>query len=233
MVSELSNVGPIPLQESGRAVHGGSPAPRPRLDLAAAGMPDTRVDTQHGAFAALAALKDKAGHFAQSVRQSDRALAQAQATVKAMRSQVQILVKQYPPFPPGSEQRLDYLKSISALRHQLEAMTIPPLEGRAEPVFYPRKSELPTLDPLAASDEDIAAFDRVLDALDRRIGGGVAELQREIAGMIDTVGQAFSPTTPPLDERQASSVSRAIAGQLAYHGSSILTSGEGIAQIGA
>jgi hypothetical protein len=41
------------------------------------------------------------------------------------------IVKNYPPFPPGSEERVKILKSISSLRKEIDQLTIPPPDDKA------------------------------------------------------------------------------------------------------
>lgn len=40
--------------------------------------------------------------------------------------QVEGIVKNYPPFPPGDSQRMEYLKGFISLRQQIEQLTFPP-----------------------------------------------------------------------------------------------------------
>lgn len=60
-----------------------------------------------------------------SVRIADQAMAQIEANVEQMESEVQMFLKTYPPYPPGSEERIEMLKRISGLRQQIEQLTLP------------------------------------------------------------------------------------------------------------
>lgn len=193
-------------------------------------IPPIEVGTRYNAFARLAGDKDAAAQVAQTVREVSGALERAHKLVGAMQEQVQILIKNYPPFPPGSEQRLQYLKSISTLRQQLEAMNIPPLESGVEPVFYPRASDLPELDPERATDGEIVVFGQRLDSLGQRIEGGLGQLEA-LVGDLPAWGQ-IGQTTFPKDDRQAARLSRETASELPRHAIPLLLRPDGLAQMG-
>lgn len=230
MVNTITGVSAQPLQGSGQVVQSAPSAPDTFVDDHRQTGPRLEVDTRHAAFARLAGSKDDAAQVAQTVREVTDALEHAQALVGAMREQVQILVKNYPPFPPGSEQRLQYLNSISALRQQLEAMNIPPLESGVEPVLYPREADLPELDPERATDVEIVQFGQSLDTLAQRIGIGLEQLQTLVRNLPDW-GQAGLPQ-PPESDTQATTLSRETATQLPRYALPLMGGGEGLTQIG-
>lgn len=185
---------------------------------------------RHPAFANLVGNKDEAAQVAQTVREAAGALERAQGLVGSMREQVQILIKNYPPFPPGSEQRLQYLNSISTFRQQLEAMNIPPLEIGGEPDIYPRSSELPALDPARATDAEILDFEAKLERLAQRIERGLGELQTLIRGLTGWWQAGVQPA--PASDEQAGTLSRETARLLPQSDIPLLGEREGIAQIG-
>jgi len=229
MVNEIKSVGAESMQGMARAAPVGSGQVRTPVDIQSEDMPGAQVRTRHAAFAALASVKDDAAHVALSVRHAGQALERAEATVQSMREKVQqFLVKNFPPFPPGSEQRQDYLNSISALRRQLESMSIPPLEGRPEPIIYPRELGLPGLDPETASDEDVRGFGRALDEMAQRIHTGYAELQAIVGDLTSWLPQDLP--LPPHGDEQALDASQAVATQLPRFGASLLVGSEGLVQ---
>ena len=61
-----------------------------------------------------------------SIRIADQAMAEISANIEQMESEVQMFVKHYPPFPPGSEERQELLNRFSALRKQIDQLTFPP-----------------------------------------------------------------------------------------------------------
>ena len=61
-------------------------------------------------------------------RRLNKELNQIQDLVGRMKVLLETIVKTYPPFPPGSEERIRILKSYSALREMIDQLTIPPPE---------------------------------------------------------------------------------------------------------
>ncbi len=61
-----------------------------------------------------------------SIRIADQAMDEIRANIEQMESEVQMFVKQYPPFPPGSEERSELLNHFAALRKQIDRLTFPP-----------------------------------------------------------------------------------------------------------
>jgi archaellum component FlaC len=61
-----------------------------------------------------------------SIRIADQAMAEISANIEQMESEVEMFVKHYPPFPPGSEERIELLSRFSALRKQIDRLTFPP-----------------------------------------------------------------------------------------------------------
>lgn len=229
MVSEIKSVGAQPMPGMARAAPIVSAQVRTPPEIQSVDMPGAQVRTRHAAFAALASVKDEAAHVAVSVRHAGQALERAEATVHIMRDKVQqFLMKNFPPFPPGSEQRQDYLNSISALRRQIESMSIPPLEGKPEPVFYPREWDLPGLDPKTASDEDVRVFGRALDDMAQRINTGYSELEAIVGELPTWLPQELPP--PPESDERALDASQAVAVQLPRFGASLLGGSEGLTQ---
>jgi len=129
-------------------------------------------------FSSLVAAKDEVIQTAQSIRQAQKALGAVDEAMKDLNEAVQ-LVKNYPPFPQGNEKRIDYINGINGLRRQLEALEIPPVKNRQEVVFYPRESGLPSLDPAAASDEEVLAIGPALDKLQLKVNESYAALQKQ------------------------------------------------------
>lgn len=61
-----------------------------------------------------------------SIRIADQAMAEIGANIEQMESEVQMFVKQYPPYPPGSDERQQLLNRFAALRKQIDRLTFPP-----------------------------------------------------------------------------------------------------------
>ena len=64
-----------------------------------------------------------------SIRIADQAMDDIAANVEQMESEVEMFLKQYPPYPPGSEDRIKYLSRFAMLRKQIDQLTIPPDAG--------------------------------------------------------------------------------------------------------
>lgn len=64
-----------------------------------------------------------------SIRIADQAMDDIAANVEQMESEVEMFLKQYPPYPPGSEDRINYLSRFAMLRKQIDQLTIPPDAG--------------------------------------------------------------------------------------------------------
>lgn len=64
-----------------------------------------------------------------SIRIADKAMGEIETNIEQMESEVEMFLKQYPPYPPGSEDRIKYLSRFAMLRKQIDQLTIPPDTG--------------------------------------------------------------------------------------------------------
>lgn len=64
-----------------------------------------------------------------SIRIADKAMSEIETNIEQMESEVEMFIKQYPPFPPGSEDRVNYLSRFAMLRKQIDQLTFPPDAG--------------------------------------------------------------------------------------------------------
>ncbi len=64
-----------------------------------------------------------------SIRIADQAMGEIETNVEQMESEVEMFMKQYPPYPPGSEDRIKYLSRFAMLRKQIDQLTFPPDAG--------------------------------------------------------------------------------------------------------
>ncbi len=62
----------------------------------------------------------------ESIRIADQAMDEIGANIEQMETEVQMFVKQYPPYPPGSEERTELLNHFAALRKQIDRLAFPP-----------------------------------------------------------------------------------------------------------
>lgn len=64
--------------------------------------------------------------------------------IHRMEEALSAMIKQYPPYPPGSEERIEVLKKVNTFRKQIELLTLPPpTDQNTEVDLIP----LPTLEP--------------------------------------------------------------------------------------
>lgn len=76
-------------------------------------------------FGPLDSTKEVLGQVATGVRE----LANARKLVQRAQQQLELVVKSFPPFPPGSTEREQYLNSVAGIRSIIEKLTIPPELG--------------------------------------------------------------------------------------------------------
>lgn len=215
MVNEISGIGSTSVARG--LVQAGTPESSRGLESTGqlTNVPEdaNQVATRHVGFSVLATAKDEATRAAQSIRDANQALVQADTQLRNMEERVR-MVKNYPPFPPGNEQRMAYINSINGLRRQLEAMTIPPVQSGVEPVFYPRETDLPDLDPSAASDADVARFGAGLGDARAKLDNGFRKLA-EAAATFDTE-LAILPGTSDTGEPEVAALGETAGRQLAH-----------------
>jgi hypothetical protein len=74
----------------------------------------------------LETVNEEKNLFARNIRATDKALQEISTAVEKMKSHLDTIVKNWPPFPPDSSERKDLLMSYAALRKQILSMTFPP-----------------------------------------------------------------------------------------------------------
>ena len=200
-----------------------SPPQAPRASAEA----EVRINITKGSFPALSDSKDAVAQAAQSVRKASSALDQADTLLAEMETQVG-LVKNYPPFPAGNEDRVKYLNSIDGLRQQLQSLVIPPVKDGNAPVFYPQEEKFPPLDPKLPSDAAVLAFGEAVQVVKEHLSAGRAVLQAQ-AEQVSAGGSIDIPLLPT--EPQAQEISEKVAGQLAGTKQSLVGSTDVLAQL--
>lgn len=78
---------------------------------------------------------------ANSIRIADEAMQNIGTNIREMKTTLNRIVKQYPPFPPGSEERVALLKRFATMRKEIEALAIPPEDAGARRILSPAKDE--------------------------------------------------------------------------------------------
>jgi hypothetical protein len=231
MVSDLSGIGTgyaqgLGYAASSRPSQAGSLA-APQTERQEATLALATLDKGTGVLPRLLEDKSDAAASARNVRAARQALDQADALLGRMADLVGA-VKNYPPFPPGNEERQQYLNSIDGLRKQLQALVVPPVADRVEPVFYPRESKFPELDANVPSDAAVLAFGEAVAALRDQVKTARAVLQAQATQMADA-GMAGLPRPPAETQVPALSAQTAVQlGQTAYP----ISGGGMLAQLG-
>jgi hypothetical protein len=117
------------------------------------------------------------------------------------------MVKNYPPYPAGNEDRVAYIRGIEGLRKQIDALVVPKVDDSFPPVFYPKESDFPELDAKVPSDAAVLAFGDAVQAVRRRVNDGREELRAQAEQIGGQVGNDLPPD-------QARTISADVASQL-------------------
>jgi hypothetical protein len=93
------------------------------------------IGTRHAAMA-------KFNQVARSVRIVDQSMGKIATQIDRMKEQLTQLIKQFPPFPPGSEEKIRHLRNFNGLREIIDQLTVPPKEKYAQQLMAdPKHSE--------------------------------------------------------------------------------------------
>ncbi|MFN3883349.1 MAG: hypothetical protein ACK4Q4_01145 [Rhodocyclaceae bacterium] len=132
---------------------------------------------QFAAYARLQDVKDTQQNAALADRQRLAAADAARELAREMRANLMAIVKNYPPFPPESEERQHYLELAIGLRKQMEALIVPPPEKGGPPALSAAgQASLAKLSP-RASDADVAAAAEALAGWEAAVAGYGEEIR--------------------------------------------------------
>jgi hypothetical protein len=92
-------------------------------------------------WAELQRINDSLNQTAQKQQTRDRILKGVQSYVERMKAQLERVIKNFPPFPPGSEDRITLLRGYAGFRKLIDELTIPPPQ---EPALVAETSKLLT-----------------------------------------------------------------------------------------
>ena len=82
----------------------------------------------HHEFPELQKINDSWNAIAQKKRTHDSILNKVEDYIDRMKAQLETILKNFPPFPPGSEGRIQLLRNYAAFRKLIDTLTIPPRE---------------------------------------------------------------------------------------------------------
>ena len=90
---------------------------------------------KHPELLELQKINDSWNTIAQKKRTHDNILNEVEDYIDRMKAQLETVLKNFPPFPPGSEGRIQLLRNFAVFRKLIDQLTIPPGEesgGTAE-----------------------------------------------------------------------------------------------------
>ncbi len=135
--------------------------------------------------------------LAKAVRVADETMVAIRDYITAIKKRLSTIVKDYPPFPPGSEERVQALKTIAAFRREIIQLSAPDnhpdaaqaAAGAAKAMGRQIHAgvsgiEIPSL-PETASNKEIAAAMTSLDDAQKALETRRRELRKAAIEMID------------------------------------------------
>ncbi len=114
--------------------------------------PAFRVDAAPGpeGLVDIDAANEKRNAMAKTIHQVDTTMENIEGQIDHMKDRLLRIVKHYPPFPPDSQERSDFLKSFTTMRRLIERLTFPRVEGDGAP---PMKAAPPPVDETPGGEE--------------------------------------------------------------------------------
>jgi hypothetical protein len=89
------------------------------------------VDPSHSNFIELQKINDRLNLTAKIQRTYEKRFERVNDYIERMKIQLERIMKQFPPFPPGSEDRVQALRSYAYFRKLIDQLTIPPPDDPA------------------------------------------------------------------------------------------------------
>jgi hypothetical protein len=189
--------------------------------------PESKGEETHIAFKP--PLNTSLQKAATSIRVADAAMKTIGNYIGRMKEQLDaIIVKNYPPFPPDSEERIKILRSYSAFRREIDALTIPPIDDGAAMIMAdrgvvphpgnqdalipsrpvhagPGGLDIPVLAD-TAGDAEVSAARKSLDAAQAKLVERRAALRNDAAGLAGATDM-----TETTAERKSAELGRTLA----------------------
>jgi hypothetical protein len=79
-------------------------------------------------FVELQKVNDNINELAKIQKAFGKRFEKADSYLEQMKEQLERIIKQFPPFPPGSEDRVQALRAFSSFRKMMDQLTLPPPE---------------------------------------------------------------------------------------------------------
>ncbi len=113
--------------------------------------PAFRVDAHPGpeGLADIDAVKEKRNAMARTIHKVDTTMENIDGQMSRMKDRLLQIVKHYPPYPPGSQERSDYLKTFTTMRRLIDRLTFPQNQDESLPTV----NNVPAEEAPPVSDE--------------------------------------------------------------------------------
>jgi hypothetical protein len=112
-------------------VHGSSSTDLPRASTKdpfrkgiSGGEKEWNINHSHFDFVKLQKVNDRLN----SAAKGQRTFEKMNNYIEQMKAQLETILKQFPPFPPGSDERIQALRAYVSIRKMIDQLTIPPRE---------------------------------------------------------------------------------------------------------
>jgi hypothetical protein len=97
-------------------------------------------------FNVIKSINETLDSVAKSIRVADTSMDTIGKYIEQMKELLESIIKNYPPFPKGSEERVKFLKSYTSLRYLIDKLTIPPddrgaMKIMADPSIVPEAGD--------------------------------------------------------------------------------------------
>jgi hypothetical protein len=169
--------------------------------------------------AALQSGKDASEIKVLAVRTSKAVEVQLESAQKQMNE----ITNSYPPFLRGSEQRQQYLMSISSIRKQIESMTIPPIKVDNQAASGEVKQMWASLfQNIGVPELAVKGPNEARDAQISTASSALGVMRLDLSGRRTSLEQQVSPTNP-ISSPMAQYMSQAAGQGLAQAGLSLTT----------
>ncbi len=93
---------------------------------------------KHSKWSELQKINDSLNEVAQKKRTDDKILNRVEDYIDRMKAELERILKNFPPFPPGSEDRISLLRGYVGFRKLIDQLTIPPPEESSVGAEAPR-----------------------------------------------------------------------------------------------
>lgn len=159
---------------SGRSVPESAPVSRINQDSSWSGRQSTNADSVdiQGLYGVLSTSKDAVNRVATEIR----GLGEAKSLVARVRDSLEFIVKSFPPFPPGSLEREQFLNSVAGIRAMIERLSFPSSQSEAISKTFSDKAFVNT----EASDLDLSSGLEHIWELEENLGDAQSKLSDTI-----------------------------------------------------